>query len=197
MRARLQAAGKDLFSRFGLAKTTVREICAAASVPTGSFYLFYPSKDELYAEILVAAVAEQRERNSASLPLGPNTEDVRDRERTLRLFLTRMIDDLERDPILAQFYRRDSRDSAKRALISARGGAAYSEISSGLDSLISGWIGEGLVGGEASSVRKIVQALIFLSVNRAEIAGGADSALIDSYVEFVAAGLARGKKEQP
>jgi AcrR family transcriptional regulator len=191
MRARLLSAGKERIARFGLAKTTVREICSAARVAPGSFYLFFPSKDDLYAEILIAAVAEQRGRNAAAA-----SEDAArgDPERTIRRFLSRMIADIESDPILAQFHRGDSRGEAKRALVAARGGAAFAEISSGLDSVIEGWIEAGIARGEAADIRRIAQALIYLALNRSEIAGGAGPELVESYVGFVAAGLARGPR---
>lgn len=192
-RSRLLAAAKDLFSRFGLAKTTVREICSAARVAPGSFYLFFPSKDELYAEVLVEAVAAQRERNAAIAAREPPANArAPDPERTIRGFLSRMVSDIESDPILAQFHRKDSREEAKRALAVAKGGAAFAEISSGLDAVISGWIESGIVAGKPAQIRKIVQALIYLAVNRSEIAGGAGPGLVESYVGFVAAGIARG-----
>jgi AcrR family transcriptional regulator len=193
MRIRLIAAGKELISRFGLAKTTVREICSAACVAPGSFYLFFPSKDDLYAEILVAAVAEQRGRNSAAAASEAAGEGAArsDPERAIRGYLSRMIADIEGDPILAQFHRRDSREEAKRALVAAKGGAAFAEISSGLDAVIEGWLEAGIARGEKEGIRKIAQALIDLALNRSEIAGGAGPGLVDSYVGFVAAGLAR------
>jgi AcrR family transcriptional regulator len=192
-RARLAAAAKELFSRHGLAKTTVREICSAARVAPGSFYMFFPSKDELYAEVLVAAVAAQRERNaSAAERESREGGGGGDPERTIRDFLSRMIADLEGDPILAQFHRADSREEAKRALVAAKGGAAFAEISSGLDAVVAAWIESGIARGEVSEIRKIIQALIYLALNRAAIAGGAGRGLVDSYVLFVAAGLARG-----
>jgi AcrR family transcriptional regulator len=203
IRSRLLAAGKTLFSRLGIAKTTVRDICAEAGVPPGSFYLFFPSKDELYAEILVASVAEHRSGNSrvlsafvsgdgagaGSRPAGGGSRPA---EASLGEFLSRMIAGIESDPILAQFHRRDSRLAAKRALVSARGGAAFAEISSGLDAVIAEWIASGLVAGEAKAVREVIQALIFLALNRSEIAGGAGRELVEAYTGFVAAGLARG-----
>jgi AcrR family transcriptional regulator len=201
MRIRLMAAGKELISRFGLAKTTVRDICSAARVAPGSFYLFFPSKDDLYAEILVAAVAEQRGRNAsaaASAAASEAAEDAAhgDPERTIRGFLSRMIADIEGDPILAQFHRRDSMAEAKRALVAAKGGAAFAQISSGLDTVIAGWLEAGIARGEAADIRKIVQALIYLALNRSEIAGGAGPGIVESYIGFVAAGLASGTRTQ-
>jgi len=163
-RDRLLAAGKLLFSRLGIAKTTVREICSEAGVPSGSFYLFFPTKDELYAEILTASVAEHRNGNGRTLAAAAEVgaadsgrgaadsgrgavEGGRRPEELLKGILSRMIAGIETDPILAQFHRRDSREAARRALFSARGGTAFAEISSGLDAAIAEWKAAGLVAG--------------------------------------------------
>ncbi len=195
IRSRLLSAGKLLFARLGISKTTVRDICSEAGVPSGSFYLFFPSKDELYSEILVASVAEHRGGNSlassSEAEIGAAAGGIGPEAR-LKAFLSRMIAGIQSDPILAQFHRRDSREAARRALFSARGGTAFAEISSGLDAAIEGWKAAGLIGGDAKAVREIVQALIFLALNTADIAGGAGPGLVDSYIGFVAAGLARG-----
>jgi AcrR family transcriptional regulator len=208
-RDRLLAAGKLLFSRLGIAKTTVREICSEAGVPSGSFYLFFPTKDELYAEILTASVAEHRNGNGRTLAAAAEVgaadsgrgaadsgrgavEGGRRPEELLKGILSRMIAGIETDPILAQFHRRDSREAARRALFSARGGTAFAEISSGLDAAIAEWKAAGLVAGDSKAIREVIQALIFLSLNKAEIAGGAEPELVESYIGFVAAGLARG-----
>lgn len=44
--------GRKLFSQYGLRKTTIKDITSAVGIAQGSFYNFYPSKEELYFEIL-------------------------------------------------------------------------------------------------------------------------------------------------
>ncbi len=53
IRGRIVVAGKELFSRYGLQKTTVEELARAARIAKGTFYLFFPSKEALYAEVLL------------------------------------------------------------------------------------------------------------------------------------------------
>jgi len=196
-RSSLLRAGAALFPRLGLAKTTVRDICAEAGIPSGSFYLFFPSKDELYAELLTSSVERHRGENRKALESAPAVDRGGPRAETLLAsYLSRIISGIESDPILAQFHRRDSMMAARRALMSARGGAAFAEISTGLDAAITEWKSSGLVSGKVKSIREIIQALIFLALNRSEIAGGAAPALIESYIDFVAAGLAKGSRGQ-
>jgi len=44
--------GKELFSTFGLKKTTVADLADAGGIAQGSFYHFFNSKEELYFDIL-------------------------------------------------------------------------------------------------------------------------------------------------
>lgn len=58
IRERLLAAGRELFSRYGLRKTTVEELARAAGIAKGTFYLFFPSKEALYAEVLLSVIPD-------------------------------------------------------------------------------------------------------------------------------------------
>ncbi|MBO0452235.1 TetR/AcrR family transcriptional regulator [Candidatus Enterococcus murrayae] len=50
---RLLTAAEKLFCEHGLKRVTVAEIAQSALIAKGSFYAFYPSKEELYFAILV------------------------------------------------------------------------------------------------------------------------------------------------
>ena len=58
IRERLLAAGRELFARYGLRKTTVEELARAAGIAKGTFYLFFPSKEALYAEVLLSVIPD-------------------------------------------------------------------------------------------------------------------------------------------
>ena len=50
---KLLTVAEKLFCEYGLKKVTVAEITKAAAIAKGSFYAFYPNKEELYFNILV------------------------------------------------------------------------------------------------------------------------------------------------
>jgi AcrR family transcriptional regulator len=60
IRQRLIKEGYRQFSAYGLKKTNVEELAAAAKISKGAFYLFYESKEALFMD--VAEWAEQRYR---------------------------------------------------------------------------------------------------------------------------------------
>lgn len=51
--ARLRAAASDCLSRYGVRKTTVDELVRLTNIPKGTFYLFYPSKEELFFSLFL------------------------------------------------------------------------------------------------------------------------------------------------
>ena len=56
-REAIRTAAKRLFSEFGLARTSVRDISREAGYTTGALYFHYRSKEDLYADILKASLA--------------------------------------------------------------------------------------------------------------------------------------------
>jgi AcrR family transcriptional regulator len=59
-RKRLLKEGFKQFSAYGLKKTNIEELAAAAKISKGAFYLFYESKEALFMDVV--EMAEQRYR---------------------------------------------------------------------------------------------------------------------------------------
>ena len=49
---KLLSKGKKLFERLGFKKTSVEDIARKCGIAKGSFYLFYKTKEELFADIM-------------------------------------------------------------------------------------------------------------------------------------------------
>jgi len=75
IRDRLLAAGGELFSRYDVRKTTVEGLARRAGIAKGTFYLFFPSKEALYAEVLREAPRMMEELIAGSFA---TTDDVRE-----------------------------------------------------------------------------------------------------------------------
>jgi AcrR family transcriptional regulator len=61
IRSRLIDSGRKLFETYGIRKTNVEELTRAAGISKGAFYSFYPSKEELFMDILEEIEVEIRE----------------------------------------------------------------------------------------------------------------------------------------
>ncbi|NLD99906.1 MAG: TetR/AcrR family transcriptional regulator [Fibrobacter sp.] len=72
----LLANGKELFSRFGLQKTTVEEIARKCGISKGAFYLFFNSKEELFFEIIEKEEVTMKNSLLKSFPTNPSPEDL-------------------------------------------------------------------------------------------------------------------------
>jgi len=62
----IKEAAKKLFATTGLDGASVREIARLAGYTTGALYFHYPSKEELYADILGESLSELLERVQAA-----------------------------------------------------------------------------------------------------------------------------------
>jgi AcrR family transcriptional regulator len=59
---RLLEQGHRLFSTYGLKKTSVEELAAAAGISKGAFYLFYETKEALFMDVMEQAEGRYRQQ---------------------------------------------------------------------------------------------------------------------------------------
>ena len=52
IRKRLLEQGYKQFSAYGLRKTNIEEVASACGISKGAFYLFYPSKEALFMDVV-------------------------------------------------------------------------------------------------------------------------------------------------
>ena len=62
IRRDLRRAAEVCLSRYGVKKTTVDELVRMVNIPKGTFYLFYPSKEHLFIDVLETFEEEEEER---------------------------------------------------------------------------------------------------------------------------------------
>jgi AcrR family transcriptional regulator len=86
-RRRLVEAATDLFASGGLHGVTSARIAAEAGVATGTFYLHFKDKEELFREIVFAALEDLRERQRRAIEgVGEPRAQVRARTAELVAF---------------------------------------------------------------------------------------------------------------
>ncbi|MBN1758555.1 MAG: TetR/AcrR family transcriptional regulator [Chitinispirillaceae bacterium] len=106
VKERLLSVGEELFSRFGLKKTSIEEITDTAGIGRGSFYLFFPSKEFLYIEV-IEMVAERVQRSI----IEQIAKNGREPEVILKAYLNRIFRLAEENPLLkVLFSRREELD---------------------------------------------------------------------------------------
>jgi AcrR family transcriptional regulator len=94
LRTRLIEAGRESFTRFGLAKTTIDDLARLAGIAKGSFYLLFDSKEALYIETVMAETPAVIERLlDASFR---KTDDARE---ALVLLMKEIVREVETNPL--------------------------------------------------------------------------------------------------
>jgi len=94
IRGRLIESGRECFSRYGLAKTSIEDLVRSAGIAKASFYLFFESKEALYVETVVLEIPPMIERLlDASFR---TTDDARD---ALVLLMKAIVHEIEANPL--------------------------------------------------------------------------------------------------
>ena len=107
-RARILAAAEERFALEGYDATGVAEICQAAGVSKGAFYHHFPSKQEVFLELLTNWLEGMDKQLSV---LGKATGDVPDRLLSMSRVVRVVIQAAESGlPIYLEFWSRALRD---------------------------------------------------------------------------------------
>ncbi|MFC4553257.1 MULTISPECIES: TetR/AcrR family transcriptional regulator [Halorussus] len=95
IREQLRETGRDLFTRYGLEKTTIADLTDPVDIANSTFYQFYDSKERLYFEIM----QEEGERLAEDI-IAESFEAEDDPEEAIVAFLTLLCDSMETNPLV-------------------------------------------------------------------------------------------------
>lgn len=95
IKEKLLSEGRQLFEKYGLTKTTVDEIVERVGISKGAFYLFYPSKESLFFEII-----EKIEREFKTKLYEELENNIENPYEILRLMLYKGLEFIESTPLL-------------------------------------------------------------------------------------------------
>lgn len=94
IQSRLIESGRECFARYGLAKTSIEDLVRSAGIAKASFYLFFDSKEALYAETVTLEIPPMIERLlDASFRA---TDDTRE---ALVLLMKAIVYEIEANPL--------------------------------------------------------------------------------------------------
>lgn len=181
----LKAAGRELFTRYGLKKTAVGDLTRQVGIAQGSFYQFYGSKEELYFSILEDEEVRIRKMLLGCLPV----------DRPLRA------EDLERMMIAG--YEEAKATPLMMQLIS---GEAYQELVARVPSdmiqehmrsdedqllpLVTKWQREGVMISEKPHIiTGVLRALFMMVLHERELGSDQSSEIFRLMVRLIAKGL--------
>ncbi|HUX22769.1 MAG TPA: TetR/AcrR family transcriptional regulator [Spirochaetia bacterium] len=190
IRQTLIEVGRANFLRFGLRKTSVEQIAAAAGIAKGTFYNFFESKEDLCLAIYDNEEIELRSRAAAVI------EEKTDAIEAMKALLVFSLDFVRHDSLLARL-----RESGEIALLSRGVGpgrlAKHLDQDNGfaqeiVDSLTAMGAKIDVPIGVAAG---LMRAMVMLSFHDEEIGKEIFPAVIDRIFEWVALGFTGGRKE--
>ena len=100
-KAEILKCGKELFSTKGFKNTNVAEITKMAGMATGTFYIYYPSKEKLFMEIYMEENTKLKKSIMDSLDLEAVPIKV------MMDMLAANYEGMNSNPILKEWYNKD------------------------------------------------------------------------------------------
>ncbi len=190
IRGALLEKGKELFSRYGLKKTTITDLTNATGIAQGSFYLFFSSKEELYFEVLEVQEQELREQFMIRFFSGPLTENV------LKDFIKQALHLLETHPLLKRLYVENEFETLLRKLPPEIISRHIQQDEDVLLPLIRRWQEDGVMIDERPEVLTgLIRSLFAIPLQKKMIGPDVYDAVIDRLADCIAAGLIRNGDE--
>lgn len=95
VKERLKRKGSELFCFHGIKKTSIDEITKSAGIGRGTFYLFYPSKEEFFLELVEETETKIKEEFIMSI-----SASIKSKEEALKDFIKEAFMVLEKNPLM-------------------------------------------------------------------------------------------------
>jgi AcrR family transcriptional regulator len=162
IRHRLLDVGREQFSRFGLRKTNVAELCRAVGIAKGSFYLFFDSKESLFLAMFEEIETEIRSELVAEL------ERLRGNPKAMfRHFMSKAFQLLETHPVLRILADPEESQALFRKVPEAKLHANQEDDDAFFGRLIAGWQQENIiVPGDPLVMAGLIRAILALALQR-------------------------------
>jgi len=167
IRERLLVAGKKTLNRVGFRLMVVDDVAREAGISKGSFYSFYPSREDFILSIFESWENEYRAKLLAEITEGKGAPRSR-----LERFFTESFNMLDREPALAAMNSADVQ-RLMEALPSERLAAHQANDSKVLENAFAEWAKKGMIDAEAlASLPGLVTALFSIALHKEDFPEG-------------------------
>lgn len=178
--------GKELFIKYGLAKTSIDDIVQACGIAKGSFYKFFDSKEELFYVIL-----QDQEEISNRLIGGHLQKDLPPKE-LIASFLHMAYQMADENPLLHQWFQeRDHERILRKIPQHLRTNYAQAHTEKGI-SFAQILIDRGVLKDVDPEVANgVLKAVLMLRLNKDELGKDMFPRIMDEIIDYVAEGLTK------
>lgn len=183
IRADLLSAGRRLFVRHGLRKTTLADLTAPAGIHKTAFYAFFASKEALYLELLAG------ERPGMEARLAPHFAARGAPARDLAGLVAAIVRELEENPLVRRLLTHPQELADVAARVAPDDLAAKADALQPLRAYVVDAQADGrLVAADPDVLVGVLRAVTLLTLHRADLG----EARYPSIMTLLIDGLARG-----
>ena len=181
IRSMMLEKASELFARYGLRKTNVEDITAAVGISKGAFYLFFPSKEELFLAILNGVEEAQRKKIS-EFELDPALAPAENLKAVLRFAFRYW----EGNNMLSKFSKEDYA-YLLRKLPPEKFAENLQADESFIRGIIAQWQASGLpMARDTETTMGLMYALFFLSLHREDLRADLHDRTMATLVDLIA-----------
>ncbi len=173
--------GRELFSVYGLKKTTIDDITDGIGIAKGSFYNFFESKEVLYYEVFLQEEKKLRGKALMALSSGNLTA------KRFKQFLVRTFQMIDQYPTIRRMYLEDEYQLLVRRLPQEYRDNHTSEDIAQLTPLIKKWQSEGkMVREDPEIITGMIRAFFVLVLHKKDLGDEYFFATIELLAESIA-----------
>jgi AcrR family transcriptional regulator len=182
--------GKALFAAKGFKDTSVAEIMQETGFATGTFYRFYPSKDHLFMEIYNQENVTLKKQILCKLDFSGSPMVI------VREMLQRNMLGMKEDPILREWYNRDSFQKIENNFRETNALEKVDFLYDSFAEVVLGWQHDGRMRSDIDPdmIMAIFTALVSIDLHKDEIGIQYFPKLMEYISDFVMRGLEEGCK---
>ena len=182
----IQKCGKKLFSSKGYKDTNVSEITKMAGIATGTFYLYYTSKEKLFMDIFLE---ENVKLKRAILKVvDPNEAPFK----VIQELMQRNMEGITSNPILREWYNKDEFNKIEKKYREENGLEHVDFLYSSFIEIVKKWQVEGKLRDDIESemIMALFTVIIIIDTHKEEIGFQYFPKIQDYLMGFIMNGLA-------
>ena len=181
--------GRELFSIYGIKKTSIEDLTKAVGIAKGSFYIFFNSKEELYFQIMSEEIKNLAKENIKTLD---NEKPVKE---VIENFLLNAVKEIHSNPILNKILIPEEFELVRRKM-STTDSADNGDFIEPMVSFLSNLQKNGLIiKNDPLLLANVIRGLLLLSTHKREIGEEYFEEVIRFYTAMIAETLTDVKRQ--
>lgn len=184
-KAEILKSGRELFSTKGFKDTNVSDITKMAGMATGTFYIYYTSKDKLFMEIYLEENVKLKKEIMKNIDLEGEPLDI------IKKLMYMNLSGMNSNPILKEWYNRDVFSKIEQNYRKEKGLEHVDFLYDSFIEVIKKWQTEGKMRNdiETGMIMAIFNALINIDTHKEEVGFQYFPKVLEYLTEFTLKGL--------